>query len=57
MKAFQAVLFTSFACARYTEERLDEALARGVDQFLIIGAGLDSFALRRRDLEDRPRIP
>lgn len=36
--------------SRYTEDELGEALARGVRQFVILGAGLDSFAYRRRDL-------
>jgi methyltransferase (TIGR00027 family) len=41
--------------ARYTEGALAEAVARGVRQYVIVGAGMDSFALRRplfaRDLE------
>jgi methyltransferase (TIGR00027 family) len=32
---------------RYTEDALAEAVACGVGQFVIVGAGLDSFALRR----------
>jgi methyltransferase (TIGR00027 family) len=32
---------------RYTEDLLREAAARGVRQYVIIGAGFDSFALRR----------
>lgn len=32
---------------RYTEDALADAVARGVRQFVIIGAGMDSFALRR----------
>ena len=32
---------------RYTEDALAAALARGVDQYVIIGAGFDSFAHRR----------
>lgn len=38
--------------ARYTEDRLQKALAEGVKQYVILGAGLDSFALRRQDLAD-----
>ena len=41
---------------RYTEDELTNALDRGVSQFVILGAGLDSFAYRRRDLEDRLRV-
>jgi methyltransferase (TIGR00027 family) len=41
--------------ARYAEDVLAEAVARGVLQYVIVGAGMDSFALRRpsfaRDLE------
>jgi len=33
--------------ARYAEDALAEAVARGVRQYVIVGAGLDSFALRR----------
>ncbi|MBI1783964.1 class I SAM-dependent methyltransferase [Candidatus Sumerlaeota bacterium] len=41
------------ARARYAEDCLAEAMARGTRQYVILGAGLDSFALRRRDLADR----
>ena len=41
--------------ARYTEDALERAVGRGVGQYVIVGAGLDSFALRRpgwaRELE------
>jgi methyltransferase (TIGR00027 family) len=33
--------------SRYTEDTLDEALARGITQYVILGAGLDSFAYRQ----------
>ncbi|MBS0337947.1 MAG: class I SAM-dependent methyltransferase [Proteobacteria bacterium] len=33
--------------ARYTEDALEAAVARGIDQYVIIGAGFDSFACRR----------
>src|SRR5262245_57888316 len=33
---------------RYAEDALEKALARGVSQYVILGAGLDSFAYRRR---------
>lgn len=32
--------------SRYTEDRLAEAISRGTGQYLILGAGLDSFAYR-----------
>jgi methyltransferase (TIGR00027 family) len=44
------------ARARYTEDRLTEAIARGVAQYVIVGAGLDTFAFRRADLGDRLQV-
>jgi methyltransferase (TIGR00027 family) len=38
---------------RYAEDRLQLALDRGVGQIVLLGAGLDSLALRRPDLTDR----
>lgn len=42
--------------SRYAEDRLEEAMERGVAQYVILAAGLDSFALRRPDLVDRLRV-
>src|SRR5262249_11949623 len=39
--------------ARYTEEKLDGAIRAGIDQYVILGAGLDSFAWRRPDVAGR----
>jgi methyltransferase (TIGR00027 family) len=36
--------------SRHTEDLLIQAIDRGISQFVILGAGLDSFAYRRRDL-------
>ena len=41
---------------RYTEDRLWEAISAGVRQYVILGAGLDTFALRSRGRADRLRI-
>ena len=32
--------------SRYAEDRLAEAVAKGVTQYVILGAGLDTFAYR-----------
>ncbi|MEV5704424.1 SAM-dependent methyltransferase [Actinoallomurus sp. NPDC052274] len=40
------VLATATVRSRYTEERLAEAVRRGVTQYVILGAGLDSYAYR-----------
>jgi methyltransferase (TIGR00027 family) len=42
--------------ARYVEEALFAALADQVRQYVIIGAGLDTFAFRRPDLKARLRV-
>jgi methyltransferase (TIGR00027 family) len=36
--------------ARYAEDKLTEAMRHGVQQYVILGAGLDTFAFRRPDL-------
>ena len=42
--------------ARYAEECLNRALEKGIDQYVLIGAGLDSFGLRRKDLREKIKI-
>ena len=37
---------------RYTEDKLETAIRNGVSQYVILGAGLDSFAYRRPDLKN-----
>ncbi len=44
------------ARSRYAEDMLAKAVANGVDQYVIVGAGFDSFALRRADLASRLRV-
>ena len=38
---------------RFTEDHLLDCVERGLAQYVILGAGLDTFALRRDDLQDR----
>lgn len=42
--------------ARFAEEALEKAIAEGVEQYVLLGAGLDTFALRRPDLLQRIRV-
>lgn len=35
--------------SRYAEDALKEAVARGIEQYVIVGAGFDSFMCRRPD--------
>src|ERR1700720_4543800 len=42
--------------SRYAEDALREAVNRGVRQYVLIGAGLDSFALRRPAFSEQLEI-
>ena len=42
--------------ARFVEDLVESALADGLDQYVILGAGLDSFAYRRPDLLGTLRV-
>jgi methyltransferase (TIGR00027 family) len=44
------------ARARFVEDLVVEQVERGVDQYVVLGAGLDTFAERRADLGDRLHV-
>ncbi|PTL82145.1 SAM-dependent methyltransferase [Vitiosangium sp. GDMCC 1.1324] len=44
------------ARARFIEELVAEEASRGVDQYVLLGAGLDTFAQRRPELASRLRV-
>jgi methyltransferase (TIGR00027 family) len=44
--------FMAVARSRWAEDTLIEARTEGVDQYVLLGAGLDSFAYRRPDPDD-----
>ncbi|HVY31559.1 MAG TPA: class I SAM-dependent methyltransferase [Polyangiaceae bacterium] len=44
------------ARARFVEDLVHEQLARGIAQYVILGAGLDTFAQRHRELASRLRV-
>lgn len=50
--------FCRWTCvrSRFTEDIVADAIREGVDQYVILGAGLDSFAYRRPELVDRARV-
>ena len=56
LRPFHPIHTENILRARYAEDRLDEALAAGVRQYVILGAGLDSYALRRPELAEDLRI-
>ncbi len=50
--------FSRWMCvrARFTEDIVEQAAAGGIGQYVILGAGLDSFGYRRNDLLGRLRV-
>ncbi len=42
--------------SRFAEDALASAMGRGINQYVIVGAGLDSYALRRSDAAGQLRI-
>jgi methyltransferase (TIGR00027 family) len=42
--------------ARFVEDAVERAIAAGIRQYVILGAGLDSFAYRRRELVTHVRV-
>jgi methyltransferase (TIGR00027 family) len=40
----------TLARSRYVEDSLEEAIKQGVEQYVILGAGLDTFAFRKKEL-------
>jgi methyltransferase (TIGR00027 family) len=42
--------------SRYTEDTLEKAVRQGVKQYVILGAGLDTFAFRRSDMMEQLEI-
>jgi methyltransferase (TIGR00027 family) len=42
--------------ARFVDEAVEDAVRRGVDQYIMLGAGLESFAWRRPDLLARTQV-
>jgi methyltransferase (TIGR00027 family) len=50
--------FSRWVCirSRYAEDLVERAVLRRIDQYVVLGAGLDSFAYRRADLQDRVRV-
>lgn len=47
---------TLLARAHYTEDRLVDEIGRGAVQYVVLGAGLDTFAFRRPELLERVRM-
>ena len=53
LRAIEPVSLCVLLRARYAEQALEAAVEKGIDQYVIMGAGMDSFAFRRPDLMSR----
>ena len=56
LKQFKPIHTENILRLRFAEDHLREAVAAGARQYVILGAGLDSFCLRQGDLAGRLRI-
>lgn len=46
----------SLSRSRYTEDALEEAVRQGVRQYVILGAGMDTFAFRRPEMLEKLQV-
>ena len=53
---FRLISALGLSSLRYAEDEVERCVARGVDQYVVLGAGFDTFALRRADLAGRVRV-
>lgn len=56
LRGLKPVILGLLIRARYAEEAVEAAFRDGIRQYVIVGAGLDSFALRRTDLVPPLRV-
>ncbi|MCZ6830707.1 MAG: SAM-dependent methyltransferase, partial [Gammaproteobacteria bacterium] len=50
------IFAVNVGCLRYAEDEVERCIASGISQYLVLGAGLDSFALRRADLSQEVAV-
>ncbi len=53
---YRLILAVGIGSLRYAEDEVDRCMTEGVDQYVIMGAGFDTFALRRKDAVGRLRV-
>ena len=56
LRGLQPAALGTLIRARYAEQALEAAVGAGITQYVIIGAGMDSFAFRRVDLMPRLQV-
>jgi methyltransferase (TIGR00027 family) len=55
-ETFRPISAQVLSRAKYVEEKLEQAVSKGISQYVIIGAGFDSFCLRRPNFSADLRI-
>ena len=55
-ETFRPISAQVLSRAKYAEEKLEQAVSKGISQYVIIGAGFDSFCLRRPSFSADLRI-
>ena len=53
---FRLILAVGIGSLRYAEDEVERAVEEGIEQYVILGAGFDTFALRRDDLAGQVRV-
>ena len=56
LRALKPLIMAPIVRAKFCEDRVEQAAAEGIQQYVIIGAGYDSFAMRRTDLAEKLTI-
>ena len=56
LRALKPLIMAPIVRAKFCENRVEQAAAEGIQQYVIIGAGYDSFAMRRTDLAEKLTI-
>ncbi len=53
---FRLILAVGIGSLRYAEDEVDRCVSEEIDQYVVLGAGFDTFALRRHDVANRLRV-
>ncbi len=53
LRALKPLIMAPIVRAKFCEDRVEQSTAEGIQQYVIIGAGYDSFAMRRTDLANK----
>lgn len=53
---FRLILAVGIGSLRYAEDEVERAVDEGIQQYVILGAGFDTFALRRADMVGRLQV-